>query len=357
MIELTGLATSLNEHGQVVVRTDGDRRAYIRNLDGSRIDLVPPAGVTSYVPADMNDRGDVVARTLVPEDRAILFSGGSARDLGIDRAYDFTINNRGDIAGTREFGSIMFLYRDGVMRDLGTGEEVGVRLNDNGDILIPRLVDKEPRAVLIKVDGSTELVPEMGLLNTAGQVVFSRRVGSSFSFRGFLFEDGTTVDLGLLPGTDSTAPTAMNNRGDVVGHAATRAFFWRDGTMQEIPGGGGDIFALPQDVNEHARVVGKRGDRAFVWEPGSTSIELPLPAEFDATRFVDAFLINDAGVILGSSAADGDFNVDQRGLLWVPDRCGVTPDAGPPDDTGGDAGPTEPPSEGGPMVPPEEPTE
>ncbi|HMF20083.1 MAG TPA: hypothetical protein VKE98_22945, partial [Gemmataceae bacterium] len=141
--------------------------------------------------------------------------------------------------------------------------------------------------------------------------------------KGFRWEKGQMTPLPPFPGGFSSYATGVNNRGDVVGWAENgvhdptcnpafqilqfRAVIWRrDGTMQELPPLPGDSTSAATAINDRGEVVGISGDcgvavgsvsarHAVLWEHG-------LPRDLgniggDAWNTPTA--INDRGVIVG----------------------------------------------------------
>ena len=107
----------------------------------------------------------------------------------------------------------------------------------------------------------------------------------------------------------------LNNAGDVVGsvvvdevdtgegvYAVTHAFKWSAATLQAV-----DLGTLPgtesshaYDINDAGQIVGDSDGQPFVWDPVAgvmTALDIPVnPGEISLMR------INNAGLILGSTA-------------------------------------------------------
>jgi probable HAF family extracellular repeat protein len=138
----------------------------------------------------------------------------------------------------------------------------------------------------------------------------------------------TAVDLGTLGGTTSGA-AAMNDAGQVVGHAQTaagqtHAFRWQRGVMTDLgtlPGGG---YSVAVDINAYGLVAGNAVDaagdnHAVVWDRGRIVDLGTLGGAYGSV----AAAVNDRGQVLGeSSAPDGR----QHRFLW---QRGTLTDLGP----------------------------
>jgi len=143
-------------------------------------------------------------------------------------------------------------------------------------------------------------------------------------------------DLPLIPGDTSGAATAINDNGQIVGisgicdqavgrHTAKHAVLWENGTVTDIyPDAPAPWWNTPTAINQRGDVVGFAGDpafvegdilHAFIWtkEDGIRQLK---PLKHRTPEHVDseAYGINEAGQVVGVSC-DAD-QVDCRGVIW-----------------------------------------
>lgn len=162
-------------------------------------------------------------------------------------------------------------------------------------------------------------------INSRGQVVGMSRVADE-ELHGFVWHRGIMHDLG-----PAVFVTAINNRGQVVGTRPSpsgdlRAFIWTNGRFVYLPRQPGWEVAVPNDINDRGQVVGQVGvgleTRPFFWDGARAVIELPiLPGSTSAL----AYAINNRSQIVGWGGA-GEFS---HGILWdngVPVDLGTLPD-------------------------------
>jgi len=125
-------------------------------------------------------------------------------------------------------------------------------------------------------------------INDRGQVVgisgdCGVAVGSVSAKHAVLWENGIPTDLGNIGGDAWNTPTAINNHGVIVGFANTapgtartfQAFIWTqaDG-MKSLGKFPGDLRSEALSINEKGQIVGlSRGGpfvfRAFLWQDGT----------------------------------------------------------------------------------------
>jgi probable HAF family extracellular repeat protein len=297
------------------------------------------------------------------EVRAVLWRNGVLTNLGMlpQGGFDtlaFAVNSRGQVVGwgldtTPDAFSLAapgffttqtraFLWENGAMQDLGTlggADALAALVNERGQIVGISYTNFTPNSVT----GIPTVDP-------------------------FLWENGTMVDLGTLGGT-SGSPSALNNRGEVVGQSnlagdlTSHPFLWtKTSAMQDLGTLGGnngvtnwindagaiagkadlpgplpqnhdavlwrhgsmiDLGTLPGDtcanayyVNNRGQVVGTSenrelcliptGERAFLWESGGPMVDLnSLIAPGSNLELTVAFAINDRGEIVGTGAPSG----------------------------------------------------
>lgn len=120
--------------------------------------------------------------------------------------------------------------------------------------------------------------------------------------------DGTMTELPPLPGDATSAATAINARGQVVGISgpcgiavgsvsAAHAVIWQNGVPTEIPNLGGHAWNTPAAINNSGTVVG-----------------FSLPAGQDGTRNFEAFLWTQAGGLVRIGKLPGDIRSEALGV-------------------------------------------
>jgi probable HAF family extracellular repeat protein len=143
-------------------------------------------------------------------------------------------------------------------------------------------------------------------------------------------------DLPLISGDSSGAATAINDNGQIVGisgicdqavgrHTAKHAVLWENGTVTDIyPNPPAPWWNTPTAINQRGDVVGFAGDPAFVegdvlhafmWtrEDGIRQLK-PLPNRTPKHVDSEAYGINEARQVVGVSC-DAD-QVDCRAVIW-----------------------------------------
>jgi probable HAF family extracellular repeat protein len=142
-------------------------------------------------------------------------------------------------------------------------------------------------------------------------------------------------ELPLIPGDSSGAATATNDFGQVVGisgicdqaigrHTAKHAVLWENGGVIDIGNLGAEWWNTPTAINQRGDVVGFDGDpafvegdilHAFIWtrHDGIRPL-LPLPGRVPEHVDSEAYGINELRQVVGVSC-DANF-VDCRAVVW-----------------------------------------
>ena len=153
---------------------------------------------------------------------------------------------------------------------------------------------------------------------------------------------GTKQQLPPFPGDATSAATAINDRGQVVGisgecdvavgrRSATHAVLWENGTVHDLGNLGGDFWHTPMAINARGDVVGfgnpPGGDidaddlRAFLWTRGGGIENL---GKRDQDGLSQALDINARGQIVGVSCGDLC-----SAVLWLDRKLYVLQDLAP----------------------------
>ena len=159
-------------------------------------------------------------------------------------------------------------------------------------------------------------------INNNGQVVgisgiCDQAVGRHTAKHAVLWQNDSVTDIGDLGAPFWNTPTAINERGDVVGFAGTpndpdgnivHAFIWtKDGGIRPLGELPGHVYSEASGINERRQVVGLSCDadfvdcRAYLWENGVMRDLNELKAPGYSARLDNAKDINDKSEITGRS--------------------------------------------------------
>lgn len=300
--------------------------------------LVPlPGGRTSYANA-INPKGDVVGAAQATSGNmlAVLWRDGKVTDLGTlggpnSRAAD--ISPKGEIVGAADSGAGVpraFVWRNGALSALaelqGGGHSEATSISGKGSVVGRVAPAAGPEYAVLWRDGRgapVALTPpgvfshatcinddqaermlvsastnkkelqvwlwdngrsyDLGVLpgfgnmsatkiSSAGHVVGTAEHGGAQRgigghSRAFLWDKDRLVDLGTLPGFTASRALSVNSEGQVVGacdviehHPRTHAFLWTEGALYDLndllPRGSGWELCEGRDINDHGQIVG-----------------------------------------------------------------------------------------------------
>jgi probable HAF family extracellular repeat protein len=306
-------AKGINDQGQVVIvrgtgRSQSAPAASARSLlwqDG-RVRLLGTLAGGATAASAINGRGQVAGESIVNGvPHAFLWQKGTMRDIGAIGGNTaaavlgtVALNDRAQVAGTRIGKSgpppRAFRWQNGKMRDLGTlgkafvasaayginarGQVVGVS-HTTGGVMHPFLWQNGTMHDIATPTNGVRLIWAFAI-NDTGQVAAlgGRTVGKNGvdenTIRAYLWSKGAITDLG------SFSPTAINNRGQIVGtsqakNGQQRGVLWQNGRITDLGGNPtGTTFA--QAINDHGQIVGAAiingHPHAILWtlKPGSS---------------------------------------------------------------------------------------
>ena len=142
-------------------------------------------------------------------------------------------------------------------------------------------------------------------INDAGVIVGA--MTSNGAQHAFRWANGSTTDLGALPGDTWSAAAGVNASGQIVGsssgNSGTHPFLWANGSMSDLGTLGGST-STAAAINDGGKVVGTSllGDEltrhAFVWDSVNGMESL---GDLDGNNGSEAMDVNEAGDIAGSS--------------------------------------------------------
>jgi probable HAF family extracellular repeat protein len=117
------------------------------------------------------------------------------------------------------------------------------------------------------------------------------------------------TDLDLQLGPLSSGARDINDRGQVVGYACCPgyAFLWENGVVTDL----GPGWHIPSAINNRGQVVGSGEGHALLWEDGVTTDLGTLPGDVSSR----ARSINELGHVVGYSSTEPGYT---RATLWIP---------------------------------------
>jgi probable HAF family extracellular repeat protein len=293
-----GLPLALSARGDVggaLLGPGGRTEGFVVRPRGGLTTIADPDPAVAVVVADVDRFGDALVQRIgrTTTTTALLRHGVEATILANRPSASASpigdINDRRRVAGTIGAGAYTTTARRAVLAlaDLGGGDASAWAISDRG-LVVGRSTNAagEVRAVVWPVGrtepadlgtlggptsttGLTTLIVPTSLValggalnrhvvNDAGDVIGTSTVAAGGGGHGFVWRDGTMTDLGALPGCTSVQPTAIGERGDVVGlctgPAGARAFRWRAGELLDL-GAIGEV-GMPFDVDAEGRILG-----------------------------------------------------------------------------------------------------
>lgn len=283
-------------------------------------------GGGSAVAFSLNGSGTIVgwAQTVSGIQSAVLSTGGLFQVLpplsgGMD-TYAYGINASGTVVGISYINGQAHgeVWSGGATQDLGAGvfatgiNDGGAIIGGNGHAFVLANGAFRDLGVLPGGDWSAAYG-----INTSGTVVGYGTAGSGI-FRAFVWTPQNGMqELGTLGGANSYA-TAVNNSGEVVGHASLanqyQHAFLAVGAMMTDLGtlGGGNSYAY--GINDSGSIVGYSDlasgayPHAFLYSQGvMLDLNSLIPAG-SSWQLLEAYGINNAGQIVGEGLWNGQMH-------------------------------------------------
>jgi probable HAF family extracellular repeat protein len=284
-------AVAINEAGQVVGNISGAGGPNLGFFysNGVMTALPSPFGGNFSNASGINNLGQVTGVATLAGDiasDAFLWSGGTVTDLGTlpganaqySYSVGYAVNDFGVVVG--ESKNVAFIYRQGNMT--GFSRRAARRaydINNDGKIVgvlesnRAFLFDQKTMRDLGTLDGGQNSTSAATAINDSGQVVGHAVSSDGGTTHAFLYENGVMRDLGTLRGGYSFA-TGINNLGAIVGESDGSAFLYQNGQMIDLNSlsSGPFILTRARDINDRGQIVGVGfffdiGNRAFILSP------------------------------------------------------------------------------------------
>jgi probable HAF family extracellular repeat protein len=286
---------------------------------GNIADLGALPGASSSKPTAINAEGDVIGDSPLESGgvRAFVWHLGRMTNLG-QQTIAVALNEKGQVVVTGP-GPLVRLWKDGRW----TPFRFGVRaINNRGQIVTGgyALWDNG-RLSKIDVQGLSKLGEiHIRALNDKGQILINTsrfhpemgldNPGNTTNQRAFLWQNGR---LTSLPGR--VEAIGINEHGQIAGNrilkdGTSRGFLWENGKMIDLGSLGDGRTTAVSAINERGQIIGTRApQRAFVWDSGHLTLLPLLPGDTSS----EVAAINDKGQIVGTSIRGGQYHA----VIWT----------------------------------------
>lgn len=272
----------LNDSGQVVVTFGGpDDELY---SGGTYTDLGYRSG-GGIGNEKINNAGQItgsVDTASYPFGTAFLYGNGTLTQIafpGQSTSAGAGINNSGEVVGTAwditPYSPVAFTYSNGASTLLlppGASLSYGYAINDAGVVLGSTYIAADGYVPFTYSNGSYTLYPgNMSLvgINNNGAMTGQITVGSQPG-QAFIYANGNTTELGVLPGFDTSSGRYINNAGEVVGdltnsnQPGANAFVYVNGQMFDL----NSIVNIPGETLAHVDGLNNNGQILVTAYPG-----------------------------------------------------------------------------------------
>ena len=303
IVPIDGTPAAINNQGQVVGEIYsaqyGQFHAY-EYSNGQTTDLFPadPNGSSA---SGINDKGQICGTNGVTGPFVYDSATGATQTLGLPHkyypiTYANAINQSGEVAG--EYGGgggpvHAFLYSSGTgqfhdINQLG-GYSTADAINNLGQAAGTTTIGNQTNSqdsAFVYSNGVTQaigLLPggesiEVKGINDSGDVI-GYSDGTGFSSHAFLYHNGKMLDLSAALGPSSSFADGINNAGDVVGEAGIGGFLYRNGTAQSLnslidPSLGWNI-REGVAINNAGQIVGFGNLGGFIMTPHLAAVPAP----------------------------------------------------------------------------------
>lgn len=323
-ITAKGLIVGGSENGLIDPLTGWPAMEGVVWEDGQVINLGTFGGHESFA-IWANNRGQVVgaAADAIPDPFSVFFGWGTET-----RAFLWTKSR-----GLQDLGT------------LGGPDALATMINDRGQIFGASYINAIPNPItgipafdgflyengtmldIPNAFGGTQVNPFWA--NNQGQLVGDASLPGEATFHPFLWGKGVFTDLGTFGGDNGEADW-INDEGLVAGSAdfpgdqIHHGALWRNGVMTDLGTVDGDPCSRALSINSKAQIVGGSSDcstflHAFLWQNGQIidlNTRIPPGSGVQLTAALD---INDRGEIVGNAALA---NGDQHAFLLIPCQGG-----------------------------------